>query len=245
MLERLNVNHYDGLILPMLVYYRSTHTIVIDIPEKLQISLQKTTFSFHQIWNKNMAQPNTAQDVMRCDLCETVIAQMYCEFCHVKLCKGCIGEHVSSDLTKPHTLTGFYERRSSPVLPKCSLHNKKTCEIHCKECDSPLCADCVIFHQQRTHEFQNIMDIYKSKQKEIEKNLEYLENTLCLKCEKIASEVKTEKENLDKEYSKLKTAISEHGEDWHNAINILVNNMKSKVYEMKTQHLQAVKEEQK
>ena len=36
--------------------------------------------------------PNySAQDVAWCDVCKTAIAQSYCDFCHVNLCKPCIG----------------------------------------------------------------------------------------------------------------------------------------------------------
>ncbi|XP_062600386.1 uncharacterized protein LOC134262024 [Saccostrea cucullata] len=60
----------------------------------------------------------SAQDVMRCCLCEIAVAQMHC-----------VGEHFSSDLSKPHKIVDFKARKSTLVYPKCTSHEVETCEI--------------------------------------------------------------------------------------------------------------------
>ncbi|XP_062604162.1 uncharacterized protein LOC134265982 [Saccostrea cucullata] len=42
---------------------------------------------------------SSGQDVMRCDLCKTNVVQMQCGTCLVNLCKACVGEHFSADLS--------------------------------------------------------------------------------------------------------------------------------------------------
>ncbi|XP_062588389.1 uncharacterized protein LOC134250046 [Saccostrea cucullata] len=80
----------------------------------------------------------SAQDVMRCDLCETAVVQMHCDTCLVNICKACVGEHISTDESKDHKIVKFQSRKSTPLYPGCATHDKERCEMYCKQCDIPL-----------------------------------------------------------------------------------------------------------
>ncbi|XP_062609715.1 uncharacterized protein LOC134271529 [Saccostrea cucullata] len=76
--------------------------------------------------------PSTsAQDVMRCDLCETAVVQMHCDTCLVNLCKACVGEHISADLSKPHKIVDFKDRKTIPIYPGCTfmIKNAVKCTV--------------------------------------------------------------------------------------------------------------------
>lgn len=51
------------------------------------------------------------QDVIRCELCETPAPPLFCEICHIHLCKACIGEHLL-DESKFHIVIQIKHRQS-------------------------------------------------------------------------------------------------------------------------------------
>ncbi|XP_061176612.1 uncharacterized protein LOC133185431 [Saccostrea echinata] len=175
----------------------------------------------------------SAQDVLRCDLCETPVPPMYCDFCHVKLCKACVGEHLS-DLSKEHKVVPFKQKGTTP---KCPNHVGKFCELYCKECGFPVCSRCLSSNFHKGHTLLNLLEIMKSKKEAIEKDVDKLSNSVGPKYEEISREIERGKTNLEKQYKKLTTAVTKQGENWHREIDIIVNQKKSEIDEMKTQHL--------
>ncbi|XP_061178987.1 tripartite motif-containing protein 55-like [Saccostrea echinata] len=183
---------------------------------------------------------HSAQDVIRCDLCETAIVQMYCDFCHVNLCKPCIGEHIADEYDK-HKIVPFQQRKSTLIYPKCATHPSKTCDLHCKECEIPVCSLCTISESHKRHTLSNLFQTYKSKRETIEKDTGILENIISPTYEEIATDTETQTAGLDREYEKLTTAVTQHGEEWHREIDNIVNKMTSEITEMKNKHLDILK----
>ncbi|XP_055999649.1 uncharacterized protein LOC125656913 [Ostrea edulis] len=187
---------------------------------------------------------HSAQDVVRCDLCETAIVQRYCDFCHVNLCIACIGKHVADDYQK-HILVPFQNRKSTLIYPKCSTHQNKVCELHCKECDMSVCSLCIdnqlSSDKHKGHTFSILSEIYNKRKADITKDSEEIANIISPTYEEMATDLETQITNLDGEYVKFTTVVTKHGEEWHKEIDNVINKMTNEIEEMKIKHLEILK----
>ncbi|XP_065937738.1 uncharacterized protein [Magallana gigas] len=179
---------------------------------------------------------SSAQDVHRCDLCETAIVQSYCDFCHVNLCKLCIGEHILDGYDK-HKIVPFQQRKSTLIYPKCETHPFKHCKFKCKNCENNLvCSSCIASEQHGGHRFEELSEIYKTKKETIKNDAKELVNCISPSYEEIALDLETQLSNLDGGYEKITTEISKQGEEWHREINTIISRMKTEINEVKMKH---------
>ena len=122
----------------------------------------------------------SAQDVLRCDLCDTPVPLMYCDFCYIYLCKPCAGEQLS-DTSKEHKVVPFEKRETTT---KCSMHSTKICELHCEQCNVSIC---VSSKEHQTHEVIDISKSLTSKKEAINRDLLELETFIYPKYQELAS----------------------------------------------------------
>ncbi|XP_055998948.1 uncharacterized protein LOC125655126 [Ostrea edulis] len=195
----------------------------------------------YRILRVTMDPRHSAQDVVRCDLCETAVVQMYCDFCHVNLCIACIGKHVVDDYQK-HIVVPFQNRKSTLIYPKCSTHQNKTSKYHCKECDMSVCSMCTISaDKHKGHTFSVLSEIYNERKAGIAKDSEEIENIISPTYEEVVTDLETQITNLDGEYAKFKTVFTKYGEELQKEIDNVINKMKNEIEEMKIKHLEILK----
>ncbi|XP_011430614.3 tripartite motif containing 13 [Magallana gigas] len=178
---------------------------------------------------------HSAQDVVRCDLCKENIVQSYCDFCHVSLCKPCIGEHISDEYDK-HKIVPFKERKSTLIFPTCKAHSKETCKLQCKSCTVLICALCAASETHKGHDFIALEDIYKANKTGIQKDAEEIEKVIAPTYEEIRNELIKQIESLNGDYEKITIVISEQGVKWHTEVDRVINKMKKEITEIKEKH---------
>ncbi|XP_056015952.1 uncharacterized protein LOC125676123 [Ostrea edulis] len=180
----------------------------------------------------------SAQEVLLCDLCETVPLQSHCELCNINLCVNCAVKHLS-DSSKRHKVVPFLHRKSTNYH-KCPDHTDKHCEMYCEKCNIPVCSTCVTSGKHKGHEISDILEKLGAKTESLQKDLEELETRIYPRYEGMASDVETEKAELERKYGKLTTDADEQGEILHREVTAIVNRRKSAIAKMKTKHLDAL-----
>ncbi|XP_048766339.2 uncharacterized protein LOC125673694 [Ostrea edulis] len=182
----------------------------------------------------------SAQDVLLCDLCKTAPLQSHCKLCHINLCVICVGKHLS-DSSKDHNVVPFIKHiKSTPNYPKCPKHSEKHCELFCEKCDIPVCSTCISSNEHRGHKISEVLEKLRSNTESLQKDLKELETRIYPRYEEMASDVQTEKAELETKYGKMTTAADQKGELLHREITAIVNQRKSDIAEMKNKHLAAL-----
>lgn len=177
--------------------------------------------------------PNrSGQDVLRCHLCETLLPSMYCDICHIQLCKACVGEHLSDDSQK-HSVVLFKKRGSTSKCPK---HASKICELHCAECNNSICAICVSSGEHEQHKKVDILEYVENKKGEIQKDLKELEDSIFPKYQEIAKSISSQMSAFVENSQKMKTIIDQKGKEWHREIDNLIMKLKLGIDEMDSKH---------
>ncbi|XP_052683425.1 tripartite motif-containing protein 2-like [Crassostrea angulata] len=179
-----------------------------------------------------MVPPRSAQDVLRCDLCETPVPPMYCDICHIHLCKACVGEHLS-EFAKEHKIVPFEKRGSTT---KCPNHSSKICENYCEQCDIPICAQCISSTKHQGHTFVHIVKILQKQKSVLQKDLQELEKLIFPKYQEIASKIPVQRATLYTSSQKIASDISRHGEEMHREIDLIVKKLKLDLDEMDSKY---------
>lgn len=185
----------------------------------------------------------SAQDIIRCQLCDTPAPKLYCDLCHVYLCAVCAGKHLL-DESKEHTIVSIKNRRSNPTCPKCLTHTSKLCKLRCEKYEIPICDLCVSSETHRTHDVVELFEIFKSKKEVIQKDLQELEKSIYPLHKEIESKIPVQKSYLIKNSQKLTATLNKRGEDIHKEIDNIIYKMKSEIFEMKEKYMNILKKQE-
>lgn len=199
----------------------------IYVSESLSTFIQQLTMELSHV----------ALDIVRCDLCDTPVPSLYCDFCHTYLCKACAGEHLL-DASKQHYVVPFKDRRcrSTVNFPLCKKHSSMQCELYCEQCEVSICDHCVSSDNHESHNIKDYSSIIMRK-KDVQEDLMEFENNLYPKYIMMSKSILGMKTEQCENSKKITTALIEQGEIWHKEIDTVINNLKSKLEEMDSENL--------
>lgn len=180
--------------------------------------------------------PNcSAQDAVRCTLCTSSVATMFCEVCDINLCKDCIEIHLS-DSSKVHKVVSLKQCLATLNYPKCGKHEDMRCELHCEQCKTSICAQCISSKEHKNHDIVDILKYFESKKEVLHNDLQELEESIFPNYQEIASKIPVHRADLSKNSQTLTTDFDKQGEEWHKEIENAIMKLKSDIEEMVNRH---------
>lgn len=184
-----------------------------------------------------------AQDVVRCDICDTNPAQMHCDTCFVNLCKACVGEHMF-DESVDHKIVKFKSRKTTPIYPFCLLHTKERCEMYCKHCDTPICSACVASDKHTGHKISQLLEKCDIIRNNIQKANEELRSKLTPLYQKMIHDLEKKIRGVEEKYEEASKLISQQGDKWHKEIDNISNRLQVELHKAKEKGMQILKDNQ-
>ena len=169
---------------------------------------------------------NSAQDLVRCHLCEKPFPLYFCEHCDTNLCPSCAGKHLLDGSTV-HKVLSIKHRWSG--YPNCSIHCIKRNELYCKQCHIPICVQCACSTEHRGHIFTDVLKEIELKKKKMKEKLQELEETIYPRYKEVASNLQDLKENLIENEKELAKDLEKQGEQWIKAIYSIIQKMQSEI----------------
>ena len=126
------------------------------------------------------------------------------------------------------------------ILQKCKKHSTKACKQLCKTCNIPICSSCVASGKHKQHENEDILNMFKTKKKLMQKDLQDLMKFMYPKYKEFATNIPVRRADVGKHSKKLKAALDKQGEALHKEIDTIIQEMKSEIDVMDIQHIAAI-----
>ncbi|XP_061182711.1 protein wech-like [Saccostrea echinata] len=180
-----------------------------------------------------------AQELITCDLCIKPV-QQFCNSCQVGLCEDCINKHVNSLKSLKHDIVPFTKRTVQLVFPQCTSHSHQRCEVHCQQCDVPVCIKCLTGPKHKGHEFHDMADIITKMREKIKRETEEIEGIIPNIREKDAdTENKISKSMAH--FVQLKKQAKNQRKQWHLEVDTIFNKMESLIQSLRDHHITTLK----
>ncbi|XP_078318800.1 uncharacterized protein LOC111119386 [Crassostrea virginica] len=86
--------------------------------------------------------------------------QFYCNACHQEMCEECRDEHLKNPDNRSHEVVPYRQRGHQLPKEKCKKHPTKYIDMHCDDCNIPLCSKCCTMPDHLRHKLVDLETIY-------------------------------------------------------------------------------------
>ena len=184
------------------------------------------------------------QDIVRCALCKDTVVPMYCEVCHIDLCKDCVVEHLS-DTDGFHKVVSLKQfLLTLRYNSACPNHPTKQCEQHCEECNVPVCGICVSSGEHDQHKKEDILKILTTKKALIQKDLLEFEKSIYSKYQEAAENIPVQRADVKKNSEQLIAALNKQREALHSEIDTIAQRMTAEIDDIDAQIMAVIEKQE-
>nr|XP_022305050.1 uncharacterized protein LOC111112043 [Crassostrea virginica] len=169
---------------------------------------------------------------------------MYCEVCHIDLCKNCVVKHLF-DTDGFHNVVSLKQFLSTLSYNSvCPTHPYKQCEQHCEECNIQVCGLCLSLGDHDQHKKEDILQILATKKKLIQKDLLEFKKSIYPKYQEAAANIPVQRADVRKHSEDIKTALKKQIEDLHMEIDTIAQGMMTEMDEMDKQYTAVIEKQE-
>lgn len=155
---------------------------------------------------------------------------------HIDLCFTCIPMH-SKNPANGHANGEITNKAGKFILPECISHEKNRCEMYCRECGQPVCAQCATSEHQ-ADDVTEIETVLENLKERISYDVKELEETVAPQFRHFAAGVHSI--NFDD----IITAIHEQEEKLCKVVRDICNQLRDKVAQQRRESKRKHKENQ-
>ena len=153
---------------------------------------------------------NTQQSRMfiKCEGCKKGV-EFYCNTCGSKFCLACKIGHLRNRISKDHDIVEFSDKIQSMAInyrarmSGCPIHPGAQYERCCKQCQVPVCAECIM-DQHQSHPITKISSVYEVQRDHLMSESEEIKEKIIPNIEYFLGTVTGGAARLDAELQKMK-----------------------------------------
>lgn len=147
-----------------------------------------------------------------------VTSPPFCNSCQINLCVECIHKHIDKLQSLSHDIVHLKNRKIELMLPKCNFHPGKICEVHCQQCQIPICIRCCI-DAHKNHDAVELAEFDKIRKQEIKSETDEIEARIIPQNNNTDADLQDKLTKTTTEYARLVNEKDRHREIWHKQVN--------------------------
>lgn len=155
---------------------------------------------------------------------------------HIDLCFTCIPMH-SKNIANGHANGEITNKSGKFLLPECTSHEKNRCEMYCRECGEPVCAQCATSAHQ-AHDVTEIETVLEDLKERISAEVRELEETVAPKFRRFGAGF----HSID--FDAIITVIHEQEEKLCKVVRDICNQLRHKVAQQRRESKRKHRENQ-